>query len=231
MKWKVEWKVPLCKWHTFWMTPWLIYFSTLILLHIKRKRLLRRNLATIALLESKLCVKFQRFNAIDRSIEILKSNWISKNFKTFYEFQTTICLKKIIRPLHHVKPSCFSGAKYFGWRFTGICRYLLSNCFENAALGRREMVQYKYLLWHQPETCFWLCRGSWGFYNVEWVEVRKISEVFKAKLYWKLVFASFCWLWDFLPENLKLVDKLKDEVFDHLFSGPNFGFWDCFMAF
>ena len=52
-------------------------------------------------------------------------------------------------------------------------------------------------------------------YNVEWVEVRKMSEVFRGKLYCKMsdFFASFRWLWDFLQENLKLIDKLQIRSF------------------
>ena len=62
-----------------------------------------RNLATFLHLESKLCGKFQCFDAIDGSIEILKMVEISKisikmkNFKTFYESQTVICVKEIIQ--------------------------------------------------------------------------------------------------------------------------------------
>ena len=40
-------------------------------------------------------------------------------------------------------------------------------------------------------------------FNVKWVEVRKIVEwncIVKCVIF----FASFCWLWDFLLENLKL---------------------------
>ena len=62
---------------------------------------------TILLLKSKLSVKFQRFNAIDESIEMLKNSWILRgqherksNFnqherksKTFYEAQTASRLK------------------------------------------------------------------------------------------------------------------------------------------
>ena len=33
----MEWKMPLYKWHTFWMAPWLICCLTVILLHIQRK--------------------------------------------------------------------------------------------------------------------------------------------------------------------------------------------------
>ena len=41
-------------------------------------------------------------------------------------------------------------------------------------------------------------------FDVKWVDVCKMSEVFWAKLYCKIsyLFSSFCWLWDFLLENL-----------------------------
>ena len=50
-----------------------------MLFYIKRKWLLMRNLATILLLMSKFSGKNQRFTAIDRSVEMLKNRWISKN--------------------------------------------------------------------------------------------------------------------------------------------------------
>ena len=58
-----------------------------------------RDLATILPLKSKMSEKFQRFNAIDRSIEMLKNSWIFKisikikNCKTLCKAQTATCLK------------------------------------------------------------------------------------------------------------------------------------------
>ena len=48
-----------------------------------------------------------------------------------------------------------------------------------------------------------------------------LSETCTVK--WVIFFASFCWLWDFLPENLKLV-KLHIWGFNNLFAAPNFIF-------
>ena len=41
-----------------------------------------------------------------------------------------------------------------------------------------------------------------------------ICKVFRVKLYCKMsdLFASFCWLWDFLLENLKFKKKNSDDV-------------------
>ena len=95
--------MPLCKWHTFWMVLCLICFFLVILFYIQRKWLLVRNLAAVLPLKSKLSGKFQGFNAMDRSIEMLKRvvefSKISikmKNCKTFCKAQTASCLKKII---------------------------------------------------------------------------------------------------------------------------------------
>ena len=55
-------------------------------------------------LKSSLSVKFQSFSAIGGSIEKMKNSCISINFsenqslKTFYEAQTTSCLKDVIQP-------------------------------------------------------------------------------------------------------------------------------------
>ena len=48
-------------------------------------------------------------------------------------------------------------------------------------------------------------------FYVEWVQFRKMREFFRAKLCCKMtdLFCYYLWLWDFLPENLKLVDKLQ----------------------
>ena len=74
----LEWEMPLGKWHTFWMVPWLICCFTIILLHTERKWHIKGNLATILPLKSKLSGKFERFNAIDGSIQMLKNSCVPK---------------------------------------------------------------------------------------------------------------------------------------------------------
>ena len=56
------------------------YYFIVILFYIWRKWLLVTNLAKILHLKSKLSGKFQCFNAIDGSIEMLKNDWITKHF-------------------------------------------------------------------------------------------------------------------------------------------------------
>ena len=51
-----------------------VYLRELILLYIERKWFLMRNLATTLLFKPKLSGKFQRFNAIDGSIEMLENS-------------------------------------------------------------------------------------------------------------------------------------------------------------
>ena len=72
------WKMPLRKWHILWMVPCLICCFIVTLFHIERKWLLIRNSTIILPLKSKLSAKFQRFNAIDGSIKMLKISWIWK---------------------------------------------------------------------------------------------------------------------------------------------------------
>ena len=72
------WKMPLCQWHTFLIAPCLVFF--VILFYIERNKW-QRNLAAILPFKSKLSGKFQSFNAIDISIEMLKDSWIFNNFK------------------------------------------------------------------------------------------------------------------------------------------------------
>ena len=58
------------------------------------------NLVTILPFKSKLSGTFQRFNAIDESIEMLKEAefpkaWVEmKNCKTFYKAETASCFKE-----------------------------------------------------------------------------------------------------------------------------------------
>ena len=77
-------------------------------------------------------------------------------------------------------------------------------------------------------------------FNVNWVEVRKMTEILWAKLYYKTT--DLFWLWDFLLEDLKFkklwwcpkkvacpkkyIQKTntKDEILNHSYFGPNFVF-------
>ena len=118
-------------------------------------------------------------------------------------------------------------------KYTDIWFSSASKCFSNAVLRRLEKVQCKCFFWHQPEICFSAMLQEYICYNVEWVEVLKISQVFWAKLYCKMSYL-FCWfwsLWEFLQRNRKLIDKLQIWVFNLLFSGAFFIFGDCFRAF
>ena len=72
-------KNAIMKLHTFWMALCLICHLFVILFYIERKCLLMGKLIIILPLKSKLSRKFQGFNAIDRSIKMLKTSWIFKN--------------------------------------------------------------------------------------------------------------------------------------------------------
>ena len=148
--------MPLCKWHTFWIAPYLICLFFIcffvILFYIEIKWLLMRNVASVLLLKSKLSGKFQRFNAINRCIEMLKivEFWkISikiKNCKAFCKAQTANRLKKHYSVSQHPTPPpptrtnlTTSRKQFFLRRYKEIYRHLLSKCFKNAVLGHQEM--------------------------------------------------------------------------------------------
>ena len=141
-------KMLLCKWHTFWMAPWLIYCFIAILFYIERKWLLMRNLATALPLKPKLSGKFsvsmllmevpKRWNIA----EFPKLSIKLKKNKTLYEAQSPL-QEAIQTP---------PGKSFLG-KDTEIYRHLLSQCFENAVLRHLEMVQCKFFFWHKLETC------------------------------------------------------------------------------
>ena len=131
----IRWKMPLCKWHTLWMAPYLICYFIVVIFYVERKWLLMRNLSTILPLMSKLSPKFQRFNTLDRfSIKI-------KNWKTASSKQRAALRKFFSFPPthpHRIKSYYVSGTKILLRRFIEICRHLLSKRFKNAVLVRQE---------------------------------------------------------------------------------------------
>ena len=80
------------------------------------------------------------------------------------------------------------------WRYTEIYRHLIWKCFKNAVLWGQEMVQPKCFFWHQTETCL----------LENWVRFFEGNCIVK----WVIFFSSFCWLCNFLQENLKIEKKL-----------------------
>ena len=159
----------LCKWHTFCMAPWLICCLFFTLLYIERKWLLMRNLATVLPLKSKLSGKFQRFNAVNGSMEILINSWISKTIKlkwtSLKHFKQWAALRKLFSPpplhppLHQIKASYVTEIKF---SFAVLREYIfrITEC--------------------------WV---RWGSLN-EW------DFLSKTIVKWVIFIASFCWLWD-----------------------------------
>ena len=132
------WKMSLCKWHTFCMAPWLICCLFVTLFYIEKKQLLMRNLATVLPLKSKLSGKFQRFNVVNGSMEMLINSSTYKKFKLKWTILKHIKQWAALRKLFNRPPDK---------------SFLLSKCFGNAVLWLLEMMQCKYFFWHQPETC------------------------------------------------------------------------------
>ena len=140
-----------------------------------------------------------------------------KNCKSFCEAQKVSCLKNYSaspQPIPQQKKSYYvSGTNIFIRGYIEIYGYLLSKCFKNAVLGHHERVQCKYFFlapnrnmfagkFVNSESLLTVFREHIIF-NVKWVEVRMFFErtcIVKCVIF----FVSFCWLWDFLLENLKL---------------------------
>ena len=135
-----------------------IYF--VILIYNDRKGLLMRNLGAILLLKSKLSEKFQRFNGIYRSIEMLKNSWIFKNFilkwkivKYFARPKQRSALrklfplqprKKLVKALLHLwNKSSFKGV------FRNIQAFAFKMLQECRSWASRNVLQCKYFLCHQ----------------------------------------------------------------------------------
>ena len=55
---------------------------------------------------------------------------------------------------------------------------------------------------------FWLFWREHVIFNVKWVEVRRMNEIFSVKLYYKM--SDLFYLWDFLLEDLKI--RNSDDV-------------------
>ena len=119
-----------------------------------------------------------------------------KNFKAFYESQTTICLKEKFSP-----PPDISFLRLWNKDFrTEIYRNIkifalqvLRDCSSWAS--RNSAVQMFFMA--LSRSIFLAVLREYILSNFEWIEVRKMSEVFRAKLLCKmsdlflLVFVSF----------------------------------------
>ena len=120
------------------------------------------------------------------------------NFKTFYEGQVASSLKEIIQPPTRWK------CKYFFWH-------------------QQEAI---FLENFYNEFGFWLCFGSIffeilsEFIFVKWVRFFGWNCIVK----WVIFLARFCWLWDFLLENLKLIGKLQIWGFETFIFWPKLFF-------
>ena len=161
--------------------------------------LLKRNLAIILPLKSKLSGKFQRFNAIDGNIEMLKYSWISKNFnqmknlKAFCEAQTASHLKEIIQPSQnksflrlwnkHFLTEIYRNIDTFAFQVLRKCSSWASFPVKMFFLTPTTyMFAGKFVKW----VMFLVVLRKYIFSNAEWVELCKMSEVFWAKPYCKM---------------------------------------------
>ena len=159
-----------------------------------------------------------------KTVEFPKISIKMKNCKTLYKAQIVSHLRKLFSlPLPHPQPckillqlwnkhflvEIYRNIQAFAFKVFQECSSWLSR---NGAVQmffltpNRNIFTAKFVKSERFLTVLW----EHITFDVKWVEVHKMSEVFWVKLYCKIsdLFSSFCWLWDFLLENLKLKKKL-----------------------
>ena len=132
----------------------------------------------------KLYGKFQRFNAIDRSIKMLKNGWISKKFqlerkivKHFPRVKQRVALKKLFS--HSTTPSINQIKSYYAslTKILGVKKWCSTNVF---SYTKEKNVGWK--IWES----FLAVLQEHIIFNFRLVEVHKMREVFWAKLCCKM---------------------------------------------
>ena len=197
----MEWKMPLCKWHTFSMAPSLTYCFIVMLLYIKRKWLLMRNLSqyypwssnclenfsvSMLLMEMSKCWKTLGFP------KILIKMKISKHFTR--SRQRAALRKLFISPPDKGFPHLWN-KNFLTHIYWNIQTFALQVLWECSSWAFRKGAVEMFFLTH-TRSIFARKSSDWGrflaifqeyiFKNIEWVEVHKMSEVFWAKLYCKI---------------------------------------------
>ena len=149
-----------------------------------------------------------------------------KNCKTIYETQAASRLQEIIQPSPNPplskKMSLRLWEKFFykdiqkytniffestsKMLFLGVKKWCSANAFSD--------IKQKHVYWEilkvRQVFCLYcesiLFSMSSESRSVEWIMFCERNFIVK----WVMIFASFCWLWEFLPENLKLKRNTED---------------------
>ena len=150
-----------------------------------------RNVATILPLKSKSSGKFHCFNAIDRSIKMLKNfNLNKKNTKNFTRPKQPATLNKLFSlfptHLHQTKSYCVSGTKIFLRRYTEIYRQEYSSWASKAGAVQMCFLENLFPGKFINSERFSAVLPEHVIPNTKQVQVCKMSEVFWAKLYYKM---------------------------------------------
>ena len=184
------------------------------------------------------------FNVIDRNIEMLKNSWIFKNFNLKWNIVKHFVRHKkwaALRKLFSLPPTQPSSEKILLslWNkhfYKEIYRNIQTFAFKvlqecSSSASRNGAVQISFLTPNKNMSAGKSVKSErllpvlqeHIIFNVKWVEVCEMSEVFWANLYCKkfvTFFASLCWLWDRTSEikkklwwcPLEHLDKYKNAV-------------------
>ena len=154
-------------------------------------------------------------------VEFPKISIKMKNCKTSYKVHTGSLLRKLFSLLPTHPPSDIILLRLWNKNFlTEIYRNMqtfafkvLQECTSWASRnGAVQILHHKNMFagtFVKSEESFLTLLRQHIIFNAKRVVVRKICEVFRAKL---VFFAGFYWLWDFLLENLKSKKNLKKKT-------------------
>ena len=102
-----------------------------------------------------------------------------KNFKAFYESQTVIILKEIVQfplPTRNFWTEIYRNMQIFAFQVLQ----------EHSSWASKNSAVQMFFLTLTSRKMFLVVLQEYIFYNVDWVEVRKISEGFWTKLYCRM---------------------------------------------
>ena len=139
-----------------------------------------------------------------------------KNLKHFTSPKQRAVWRKLFSPLSNKSSLRLWNNNFLTEVYTNVHTFAFL-VLHNVVSGHLEMVRSNFFL--TASRTMFLAKES-GSRFIKWVKFFERNCIVK----WMIFFDSFWWLWDFLSENLKLIEKLQNEVSNHLFSGPNFNF-------
>ena len=219
----VGWKMPLCKWHIFWMAPCLIFYFIVILFNIERKWLFEK-FSHYLTFEVQIVWKISatqyycwKYRNTEKQLNFEKFQLIWKIVKHLTRLKQRAALRKLfslsspcippdktlLRPCNkHFLRKIYKNIQTLAFKLlheSSVRKWCSANVFSDTK---------------QKDFCWKICKlikffgcvfgayyfqfqRSWDLQN-EWGFSEKNCIV-----KWVIFVTSFFWLWDFLLQNLE----------------------------